>query len=47
MFAGNEDHAYDKYMEITYGTNWRDNYRVTNKGGTNATIEKKNTDGGW
>jgi hypothetical protein len=47
MFAGNEDHAYDTYMKIKYGDNWRDNYRVVDKGGTNATVEKKNADGGW
>ena len=47
MFGGNEDDAYNKYMEIMYGSNWQEHYRVTNKAGTNATIQKKNEDGGW
>ena len=47
FFKGDETATYDKYMEITYGKNWRDNYKVENMGGTNATIMKKNEDGKW
>ena len=34
-------------METTYGKDWKDNYKVENMGGTNATIYQKNEEGKW
>ena len=46
FFKGDESLTYDKYMEITYGKDWKDNYKVENMGGTNATIYQMK-DGKW
>ena len=47
FFKGDETTTYDKYMEITYGKYWKDNYKVENMTGTNATIYQKNEEGKW
>lgn len=47
FFKGDESLTYDKYMEIIYGKDWKDNYKVENMGGTNATIYQKNEEGKW
>ena len=51
FFKGNENLTYDKYMEITYGKDWRDNYKVEDTGGLftakKATVYKKDENNKW
>ena len=46
QFKGSDQDAYDTYLKNRYGDE-ASNYRVTNQGGTNATLQKRNADGTW
>lgn len=45
LFSGNDQDAYDKYLENRFGED-ASNYRITNQAGTNATLQRKN-EGVW
>ena len=47
LFGDVGDDGTDKLMELLYGENWKDNYRITHRAGSNFTIQEKTEGGGW
>lgn len=46
-WSGKDNKALIEYMEYTYGSNWRDNYKLENTFFGDVNIKKKNDQGEW